>query len=78
MSGEASIAWDRMSRRKVLLKKLAGVAERVMALPFLKIGKHQKLGGQSTTPPSKNRLKSRRSTIDSVGGSRDFLLHYAH
>ena len=42
------------------------------------LGKHQKPGGQSTTPPSRNRLKSRRSTIDSVGGSRDFLLHNAH
>ena len=36
-----------------------------------------KPGGQSTTPPSRSCFKSRRSTVNSDGGSRDLLLHSA-
>ena len=61
MSGEASIAWDRMSRRKVLLKKFAGVAERVMALPFLKI-----LAGPRSVPALLHAVTSVRSSCPAL------------
>ena len=57
MSGEAAIAWDRMSRRKVLLEKFAGVAVRVKALPFLKI-----LAGPRSVPALLHAVTSVRSS----------------